>query len=55
MKIIKQGNIGKKEYKMVCWQCDCVAMYTSDDIHYDQRDGAYVICPCCGKFVNHNG
>ena len=55
MKIIKQGNLTKQEYKMTCWKCGCEALYTSDDIHHDQRDGDYVVCPCCGSFVNHNG
>lgn len=55
MRIIKEGKNPLIEYKMECPKCGCEAMYTSEDINYDQRDGNYVVCPCCGAFINHNG
>lgn len=53
MEIIKQGNLAVKRYKMVCNRCGCEAIYEENELHYDQRDGDYVICPCCGLYVCH--
>lgn len=55
MRIIKDGNNKPIEYKMVCYNCGCEAIYTKEDIHFDQRDGDYVVCPCCGRWISHNG
>lgn len=51
MEIIKKGSV-TKQYKMTCAYCGCEALYDSADIHYD-RDGAYIICPCCKHFITH--
>ena len=53
MKIIKEGKTEKQEFRMVCDKCGCEALYTNEDVQRD-RDGSYVVCPCCGSFVSHN-
>ena len=52
MRIIKKGKLPPKEKKMECKNCGCVFMYDFRDIHSDQREGDYVICPTCKKFIN---
>jgi len=52
MKITKMGVVPTEFYKMVCNNCGCEAEYTLDEVHHD-RDGSYVICPCCGAFISH--
>ena len=55
MRIIKEGKLPPKERKMECNNCGCVFMYEQEDIHSDQRDGNYVVCPTCKKFINVYG
>jgi len=55
MKIIKKGNTKEKEFNKKCGNCTTEFSYTSSDIQPDWRDGDYVICPVCGKFISHNG
>ena len=53
MKIIKDGkNIINAEVKKKCGYCTAVFTYTKSDIQPDWRDGDYVICPCCKKFLS---
>lgn len=52
MRIIKKGKLPPKEKKMECKNCGCVFMYEPCDIHSDQREGDYVVCPTCKKFIN---
>lgn len=55
MRIIKEGKLPPKEKKMTCSECGCVFMYNRSDIKTEQRDGDFVICPTCGKFITVNG
>lgn len=50
IKIIKEGKIGK--FTKTCPYCGCEFEYGQVDIKYY---GTYVICPCCGKHLSHNG
>lgn len=52
MKVIKPGSIPSSDIKHTCSYCSCEFLYSKEDIHIDQRDGNYVICPTCGKFIN---
>ena len=54
MRIIKKGKLPPKEKKMKCTSCGCVFMYDRSDIKTEQRDGDFVICPTCGKFITVN-
>ena len=49
IKIIKEGKIGK--FTKTCPYCGCEFEYGQGDIKYS----TYVICPCCGKHLSHNG
>lgn len=55
MRIIKEGKLPPKEKKMTCSECGCVFMYDRSDVKTEQRDGDFVICPTCGKFITVNG
>lgn len=48
IKIIEEGKIRK--FTKTCPNCRCKFEYEQGDIY-----GAYVICPCCGKHLPHNG
>ena len=50
IKIIKEGKTGK--FTKTCPYCGCEFEYGQEDIKYY---GTYVICPCCGKHLSHNG
>jgi len=50
MKILKRGNPPKDKRREVCHNCGSELEYISSDIHID-RDGKYIICPVCGKFI----
>ena len=49
IKIIKEGKTGK--FTKTCPYCGCKFEYEQGDIKYS----TYVICPCCGKHLPHNG
>ena len=52
MKIIKAGKIPSPEEKrFVCSYCKCEFIADVYDTHYCQKDGAYVECPTCGKYI----
>lgn len=52
MKIIKEGKIPTpEEKKFVCSHCECEFIADVYDTHYCQKDGAYVECPTCGKYI----
>lgn len=55
MRIIKEGKLPLKERKMECNNCGCLFMYEQKDIYSDQREGNYVVCPTCKKFINVYG
>lgn len=52
MRTIKEGKLPPKEKKLVCPKCGCVFMYDRSDIHSDQREGCWVVCPTCGKYID---
>lgn len=52
MRVIKEGTIDKKEYKFECNRCNCEFAADKNDQHIDQRDGDYVICPCCNNWID---
>lgn len=52
MKIIKRGTPEQEWiYGVACLKCSSVLEYDKSDIHSD-RDGSYIICPVCGKFIS---
>ena len=53
MKIIKIGNVEPSTRRKICYYCSSEFEYDTTDIKYD-RDGDYVICPVCDKFLNIN-
>ena len=55
MRIIKEGKLPPKEKKMTCLECGCVFMYDRSDVHYDQREGCWVVCPTCKKYITVDG
>ena len=50
MKIIRKGKQKKEEFTFVCG-CDCKFLAEESDRKYD-RDGDYVICPCCHSWID---
>lgn len=53
MKIIKEGKSPEeKTKKETCYNCKTVFEYSNSDIQPDFRDGDYVVCPKCGKFIS---
>ena len=55
MRIIKEGKLPPKEKKMTCQECGCVFMYERSDIHSDQQEGCWVVCPTCKKYIDVDG
>lgn len=54
IKIIKEGKTGK--FTKTCPYCGCEFEYEQEDIKVDSNEySTYVICPCCGKHLHHNG
>lgn len=47
------GNTKEKEYFKTCPYCDTDFSYNDSDVNSDFRDGDYVKCPVCGKFLFH--
>ena len=52
MKIIKQGKKPIKSKQEKCSNCYCIFKYESPDIKSDQREGSWVVCPCCKKCIS---
>lgn len=50
MRIIKKGKLPNDEKKKTCKTCNTQFLFKEADIHND-RDGRYVICPGCKKFI----
>lgn len=50
MKVIQIGNQKIFTTKKTCGYCKSKLEYTPSDVKYD-RDGSYVVCPVCGKFL----
>jgi len=53
MRIIRIGNTEEKEIPKTCGDCYTDFTYTLSDVKPDWRDGDYVVCPICGKFLAH--
>ena len=62
IKIIKEGKTGK--FTKTCPNCGCKFEYEQGDVKVDSsvcltsypgKYSTYVICPCCGKHLSHNG
>ena len=60
IKIIKQGKTTK--FTKTCPDCGCEFEYEPEDVKVDSsvcftsypaQYGTYVICPCCGKHLDH--
>lgn len=54
MKVIKAGTVDYREYEFTCIHCECEFVVDKRDKKIDQRDGDYVICPCCGSWIDWN-
>jgi len=52
MKVLKYGKLKKITYIVICHECKSELEYTNEDIKFD-KDGNYVICPVCKKFIAH--
>lgn len=52
IKIIKLGNMPSEiPIEKTCLKCKTLFSFQKEDIQND-RDGIYVICPCCGSFIS---
>lgn len=60
IKIIKEGKV--KKFTKTCPDCGCEFEYETSDLHIDYSVGlttnpvqysTYVICPCCGRHIQH--
>lgn len=53
MEIIRPGNKPENvRYQQTCKTCGCVFAYTKSDVKPDQREGDYLVCPTCTKFIS---
>ena len=50
--IIKRGVKKHDVATYDCKSCDSTIRFTRADIQSDQRDGDYVMCPVCEKFID---
>lgn len=51
MEIVKEGqDPAKSSIEETCYNCETVFRYNQSDVQSD-RDGYYVVCPHCGKFI----
>lgn len=50
MKVKTTGKIPTEEKNKKCYNCKSVLTYSPKDIEQD-RDGRYIVCPTCGKFI----
>jgi DNA-directed RNA polymerase subunit RPC12/RpoP len=51
MKILKLGKIKSPKNTITCYNCDSELKYDDSDIRTD-KDGTYIKCPLCKKFLN---
>jgi DNA-directed RNA polymerase subunit RPC12/RpoP len=54
MRVIKDGKVDYKEYAFICIHCECEFVADNKDRKADQREGDYVVCPCCGSWIDWN-
>lgn len=54
MKIIKRGTLPEERvYRVTCSNCKSELEYTKEDVKLDFREGDYIVCPVCEKFIDH--
>lgn len=51
MKVIKRGSVPTCIKRVMCSKCKSELEYHRADVHSDQRDGNYIICPVCNAFI----
>lgn len=51
-RIISKGVIPNKEKQITCYNCNTVFAFMPEEVKYDYRDGDYIICPVCTKFID---
>lgn len=51
MRIIKEGQKPVKEWQVTCKSCGCVFVFDNSDVHSDQREGDWVVCPTCQECI----
>lgn len=52
MRIIKEGKKPIKEWQVTCKNCGCVFVFDRGDVHSDQREGDWVVCPTCNGCID---
>ena len=58
MEIIKVGNVKDTTIPIqkTCYDCKTIFKCIQSDIkNHPYKDGIYVVCPVCGKFIGVNG
>lgn len=51
-RVIKRGDAHvSKPVQVICPKCMSVVEFERSDIYSDQRDGDYVKCPVCCRFI----
>lgn len=51
MRIIKEGQKPIKEWQVTCKKCGCIFVFDDRDVHSDQREGDWVVCPTCKECI----
>lgn len=51
MRIIKEGQKPIKEWQVTCKKCGCIFVFDNRDVHSDQREGDWVVCPTCKECI----
>lgn len=54
MKTIKKFPQKNKSWVVKCENCGTILQYEEGDIIHDQREGSYVQCPECNKYIDHS-
>ena len=52
MRIIKEGQRPIKEWQVTCKKCGCVFVFNNSDVHSDQIEGDWVVCPTCKECID---
>jgi len=50
MKIIKRVEPKSENKKITCFSCTSKLEYSPSDIHSDQREGDWIVCPVCKAY-----
>lgn len=54
MRIIKKIPPKNQVWVVKCQNCGTILQYDKSDITHDQREGSYIQCPECAKYINHS-